>query len=470
MIGREEELQMIQHALDGARAGRGRLVIVEGAPGSGRTRLVHEAAAEARRLGFRVICLGGGGEGELALVDSALNDAARGRPMLLVDDTNAGLSGRMTRATAVLSGLPVAALVTTTAAATEGAEGWTRECEYDVTRVRLRALRPGAVMALAVRSGAGLSIAVLERLHVATGGNALLVVETLSAIASGASLAEDEIWPLSERSLVWMRALLDGLSPVGRELLECATVLGPSGAVASIARMTDDELDVSRARSGLAENGLVTIGLGDQWRFVAPLARDLVYVTLSAERRAVLHARAEAALAAIGAPPATLIAHRTLAAAAAGDARRSAHYLFRLVEQHAPPDAPLGPATWPYFVREGEHWAIGFGGLAIRLSHRAGLLYLARLLSRPGVEFAALALGEERRVRKTFDIAAREPTMDAERARVRVTRRVRDGIQRIARAHPELGAHLERTIRTGARCVYVVDAASAPRWEVRWAP
>ena len=42
----------------------------------------------------------------------------------------------------------------------------------------------------------------------------------------------------------------------------------------------------------------------------------------------------------------------------------------------------------------------------------------------------------------------------AERARKAVTARIRDAIRRISDAHPELGTHLDRTIRTGTTCRY----------------
>jgi hypothetical protein len=41
-----------------------------------------------------------------------------------------------------------------------------------------------------------------------------------------------------------------------------------------------------------------------------------------------------------------------------------------------------------------------------------------------------------------------------ERARKAVTARIRDAIRRITDAHPELGAHLDRTVRTGTTCRY----------------
>ena len=43
---------------------------------------------------------------------------------------------------------------------------------------------------------------------------------------------------------------------------------------------------------------------------------------------------------------------------------------------------------------------------------------------------------------------------DAERARKAVTARIRDAIRRIGAAHPDLGAHLDRTVRTGTTCRY----------------
>lgn len=41
-----------------------------------------------------------------------------------------------------------------------------------------------------------------------------------------------------------------------------------------------------------------------------------------------------------------------------------------------------------------------------------------------------------------------------ERARKAVTAQIRDAIRRIADVHPELGRHLDRTIRTGTHCRY----------------
>jgi hypothetical protein len=53
---------------------------------------------------------------------------------------------------------------------------------------------------------------------------------------------------------------------------------------------------------------------------------------------------------------------------------------------------------------------------------------------------------------------------DSERARASVTRAVRQAMARIRDYHPTLGAHLDRTIRTGTYCAYRPD----PRLPVAW--
>ncbi len=52
----------------------------------------------------------------------------------------------------------------------------------------------------------------------------------------------------------------------------------------------------------------------------------------------------------------------------------------------------------------------------------------------------------------------------AERARTAVTTRIRDAIRRISQADPDLGEHLNRSVRTGTFCVY--DPATPVHWSV----
>ena len=173
------------------------------------------------------------------------------------------------------------------------------------------------------------------------------------------------------------------------------------------------------------------------------------------------------------------------------------------------------------FRRDGEVWTIGYGGRQVRLRDSKGLGDLHALLTRPGTAVAALDLasatpgrvlaapdtGEvidaqarsayRQRLRELEEAAAeadaaadiersarvaaerdalvealtqayglggrvRRPGSDAERARTAVTARIKDAIRRIGEAHPDLGRHLARSVRTGTFCVY--DPDQPTRW------
>jgi len=58
----------------------------------------------------------------------------------------------------------------------------------------------------------------------------------------------------------------------------------------------------------------------------------------------------------------------------------------------------------------------------------------------------------------------RRAASTSERARVSVTRAVRQAIVRVGEHHPELGEHLDRTIRTGTYCAYVPDPSAPAAW------
>lgn len=157
--------------------------------------------------------------------------------------------------------------------------------------------------------------------------------------------------------------------------------------------------------------------------------------------------------------------------------------------------------------REGEVWALVEAGRTTRFRDSKGLRYVADLLRRPGVEFHAMELAgrraeagievidqaarrayrqrlgdleserddaefcidDERRVRAELEIdaltteLARSVGLDgrtrrtgsaAERARVSVTKAIRQALARIAAASNDVGAHLDRSITTGTYCRY----------------
>ena len=161
------------------------------------------------------------------------------------------------------------------------------------------------------------------------------------------------------------------------------------------------------------------------------------------------------------------------------------------------------------FRREGNVWTLEFDGLSVQLTHQKGFGDLARLLDRPGSELHCLELADrpaetagsvpqlDERARREIQARARELQHDideadaahdlgraerareeldqivavlsgalglggrsralgsaAERARSAVTWRIRSGVKKIAKAHPQLGRHLESAVRTGTFCVY----------------
>jgi predicted ATPase len=54
LVGRDGELGELLAGLDDVAAGSGRLFLLAGDPGIGKSRLAHEAAARARDRGFKV--------------------------------------------------------------------------------------------------------------------------------------------------------------------------------------------------------------------------------------------------------------------------------------------------------------------------------------------------------------------------------------------------------------------------------
>jgi hypothetical protein len=182
----------------------------------------------------------------------------------------------------------------------------------------------------------------------------------------------------------------------------------------------------------------------------------------------------------------------------------------RMRAQLAAPPAARSTAS---LRRVGDMWEIGYNGRIAYLRDVKGLHDLATLLARPGVELpaidlagaadttrrpeatgptldrAALAAYRRRLGDLADDLAEAELNDDigradrarderewivaelrrstrpggaarslgsttAERARKAVSARIRDAIRRITEVMPDLGAHLDRSVRTGTTCRY----------------
>ncbi len=166
--------------------------------------------------------------------------------------------------------------------------------------------------------------------------------------------------------------------------------------------------------------------------------------------------------------------------------------------------------------KNGEVWTIRFGGRQVLVKDAKGVSDLARLLVRPGEAVHVLemvggahpqgtaraepaldrkalsvyrtrladleeALGEEAnearraKLEKEREALLHQLAVDTglggrsrklndpvERARKAVAARIRDAVRRIAKVHPELGAHLDTSVATGLCCVY------RPRDSTHW--
>jgi hypothetical protein len=166
-------------------------------------------------------------------------------------------------------------------------------------------------------------------------------------------------------------------------------------------------------------------------------------------------------------------------------------------------------ADHPRLRRDGEDWVLSMGGHTTRLRHSKGMAQLAVLLANPGREINAVELAggvpaptapdpvldeparrayrqrlaelevmlegaaargdataagrlEAERaalvaeLKRAAGLAGRPRVFsdEAERARVNVTRTIRQALDRILAADPEVGRHLLASVHTGIRCVY----------------
>ncbi len=133
------------------------------------------------------------------------------------------------------------------------------------------------------------------------------------------------------------------------------------------------------------------------------------------------------------------------------------------------------------FRKEGDFWTVSFEGSVFRLRDTMGMHYISRLVANPEMEFSAqeLVAGAHRANHRHLGKRNHQLSMSngraesnlevnddlaRERARLMVTKRIKDVITKIRLTHPELARHLATSIRTGYTCAYINEDERSGRW------
>lgn len=344
LLGRDDALDAVAPAITAAAAGRGRVVVVSGEPGIGKTRLSDAVADVAAARGFRVgrgrwdadgspalhawsRALGqaygpetahdllapdddGGDAASVSLrqAEEVLLALGRGEPVLLVLDdlhwADAESLRLLRRVAGRLHEVPAVLVVTSRVARADVsdalAEALGAVARLDPVRVDLGGLGVESVAAWATRrSGRSVTDQVAALLRARTDGNPFYLTELVRFLVSEGALGDPgaPAWravPGGVRDVVRQRSRQLPQSTV--DVLAAAAVVGRGFDVAVLDLLTGDPDAVAEAVEGAQVLGLVDEEGPGRYRFTHALVRDALDEALSAPARARLHARVAAAL------------------------------------------------------------------------------------------------------------------------------------------------------------------------------
>ena len=333
LVGRGRHVAELSLLVDGAKAGRGNLVVLSGEAGAGKTRLAEEAAALASAEGLEVGWATGWGAGAAPLstwsdllagveprltpdvraVSSAeevdpetaravfvrslvakLREAVRGRPVLLVVDDVQWCDPLSLHAVEVLvasiRSSPIGLLATLR---DDGASSVARFATL-LRRGRHLMVPPltdDELGELALDlTGRQLSPQAIARLRDRSAGNVLFATELLASGASDALAGRDAPGGAASSAVAVFGGRLAGLSPECQQMLEAASVIGRRfrlDVLAETLGLPDETLldSVGDAhRAGLVRES----GIG-AYEFSHPLMAEACYASAGLPRRTRLH-------------------------------------------------------------------------------------------------------------------------------------------------------------------------------------